>query len=1256
MLIALSRRALVLALATTVTLAVLAGATVAVLRYAVFPQADAFRPRVEALLTRAIGQDVRIGRLEADWRGLRPRFRVTELVLSREGAQDLILPQVEAVLSWWQLLRGEVRLRHLAVERPALTLRRLRDGRFRVAGVVFDPHGRPGGFSDWLLAQGNVEVRDAQLTWLDERRGAPPLVLSGVQFQLVNRAGRHRFALRATPPTQQGSELDLRGAVRRGRDGWGGKFYLAAALPSAQRWRPWLDLPTQLVDGGGRLRAWFDLRAGRPTGLSADLRLARLRLRLAPKLSPLDVTDATVHLSVRSPAGQSKAKGAATVFTIERAGAQLPNGQAVAGLEIRVRSHGPTRHVSLRLPILSLSALGPVAPALPGGVRELAGRAPAGELRDLELAAVQDAGSWRLRSLRTGFDGLALRLPKFTANGLSGHGAWDDGAGRLTLASGRSSLAFAGVFTAPLAFDRLDGELSWRRQDDAILFTLNRLAAANADFAGVAHGHYRWRPGTRGRVDLRARLHRAKVAAVPRYLPAVVPEKVRGWLARALLAGHSHDTRLVLRGDLARFPFADPRHGRFEVTARVEDGVLAYADGWPRVEALGARLAFRGRGMHIERAAGRISGARIEGARAVIDNLGGRDAQLVIEGRASGASSNFLEFLREGPLREHAGPTLGGLQAAGDGRLALRLDIPLRAASKTQLTGEYLFSGNRLAHPARRLSAEDLDGRLNFTRGTLDIQAVGRFLGGHTTLSAQRRPDGDATVRLRGRAQAEALRALWPSPWLRRVRGAADWSADLNTGQSPMWQLRSDLKGLRSDLPAPLAKTADTTLPLRLDARTTGGGVASPLSVEVRLGDRLQAGLRWRRGKLESGAVAVGGKTDGAGRQDGVWLTGKLPFLDLDAWRRQVGGEAGGGGGALAGGRLEVARARLFGRDWHDLDATVWLQPQGTVAQVAAREIEGVMRVGPRRIEAHLARLDLAAVKGAPADTHGRGAKNAAPAAELLPNSGPLPALDLRVDRLHTGERELGGLKLEARPQGRNLLIETLTLTSADGTLSAHGVWRRGASTSTELDFALDLSDAGGFLRRMGYGEALRGGSADLEGRLRWPGGPGALKPARLSGELSLRAEHGRFERIKPGPGRLLGILSLQALPRRVKLDFRDVFSQGFAFDQVSGHLRLRSGVLTSDDFTMLSPAAAVRISGETDLGRETQNLRVKVTPSLEGGVSLATALLGGPVAGLTALVVQKALNDPLSRLVTHEYVVTGTWDETNVEKSRAAD
>jgi uncharacterized protein YhdP len=135
-----------------------------------------------------------------------------------------------------------------------------------------------------------------------------------------------------------------------------------------------------------------------------------------------------------------------------------------------------------------------------------------------------------------------------------------------------------------------------------------------------------------------------------------------------------------------------------------------------------------------------------------------------------------------------------------------------------------------------------------------------------------------------------------------------------------------------------------------------------------------------------------------------------------------------------------------------------------------------------------------------------------------------------------------------------------------------------------------------------------------------------------------------------PGAGRLLGLLSLQSLPQRLSLDFRDIFSEGLAFETIDGRFDIRDGVMKTSDLEMDTPAARVLMRGETNLAEQTQDVVVVVRPSLSNSVALGVTVIN-PIVGAATFVTQKVLGDPLSKLFSYQYHITGTWSDPQVDK-----
>jgi len=280
-------------------------------------------------------------------------------------------------------------------------------------------------------------------------------------------------------------------------------------------------------------------------------------------------------------------------------------------------------------------------------------------------------------------------------------------------------------------------------------------------------------------------------------------------------------------------------------------------------------------------------------------------------------------------------------------------------------------------------------------------------------------------------------------------------------------------------------------------------------------------------------------------------------------------------------------------------------------------------------------------------------AKNEQSAEAVQPGDAlqELPALDIVVDDFVVGVRRFGRLDVQAHNDGGIWRLDKIELLNPAARFSGTGQWQVAKGNRTQLDFALDSSDVGKLLERLGYAGAVRGGKANMLGKLAWSGPPEGLDYATLNGEMQLAASNGQFLKLDPGAaGKLLGLISLQGLPRRFTLDFGDVFSEGFAFDSINGKMTVKDGLMRTDRLQIDGPGARVLMRGEADLKNETQRLNVNVQPELGGSAALGVAVIN-PLAGVATLLAHKMLQNPLNKMFSFEYLITGKWSDPTVER-----
>lgn len=583
-------------------------------------------------------------------------------------------------------------------------------------------------------------------------------------------------------------------------------------------------------------------------------------------------------------------------------------------------------------------------------------------------------------------------------------------------------------------------------------------------------------------------------------------------------------------------------------------------------------------------------------------------------------------------------------------------------------------------------------------------------LGGKAAAPQQLRLQGTATAE--GLRQARELG--FAARLAAYANGTAAYTATLGFRAGiPELLINSNLVGMALTLPDPFAKAADSPLPFRLETSAVKASLVLGSDGVVHAQDQLQLDVgklvnvvyvrdpSGPEARVLRGALAVGLAADESAPlpAEGVAANVNLASVDIDAWSAILSRVAGtdlsatavaatnsasnfngsGSGSSSAPASMgylptSVAlRAReltLGGRKLNNVivgggrEGLLWR------ANLDASEINGYVEyrqssgTNAGRLYARLAKLTIAQST----------AQEVESALEEQPAS--IPALDIVVEDFVLRGKKLGRVEIDAvnvganpsvvaRDTPREWRLNRFNISTPEAALTASGKWANvsvqdvpvGAANNgkerrrTALNFKLDISDAGELLNRFGMKGVVRKGQGKVEGQVAWQGSPITLDYPSLSGKFNVNVENGQFLKTDPGIAKLLGVLSLQSLPRRLTLDFRDVFSEGFAFDFFRGDVNIVQGIAHTNNLQMKGVAAAVLMEGQTDIAKETQSIKAVVVPEINAGSASLVAAYINPVIGLSTFLAQLILRKPLIDAATSELLIDGTWLDPRVTK-----
>ncbi|MDM0106050.1 YhdP family protein [Variovorax sp. J22R24] len=1124
---------------------------------------------------------------------------------------------------------------------------------------------------------------------------------------------------------------------------WDGQLYADLPYIDVTRLGRYVDLDARIREGSGGMRIWADIDDGRLTGGVVDLALSKIDASLAKGLQPLvlrgvtgrlagKMTDQTLEFSttklqfdtsdgMRWPGGnlwfqhtpakeRVPERGAVRADRLDLAAIaliadRLPLGDATRKLIESYEPHGLVEHIDASW---QGSPGAPDKYQLRGRMsnfgiasqrgEHVAAPPPVAEAPAAGRGGPRPAAPPEPPPVPVGTPGVRGATIDFEAN---------QAGGSASLSIAKGALDLPGVFEEPVVpIDQLSTQLQWKLDGEAAQLQVSNLRFSNADAEGEAQASWRTsdpavsRSASRhpGVLDLQGKLMRADGTRVYRYLPLSIPKHTRDYVHDAVTKGTASSVDFKVKGDLHDMPFMDPKHGDFRIAARVADVTFAYVPptlgnkvAWPALNGLSGELVFERAGMLVRNARGRIVGApgiEVTKAEAQIADMSHHAPLLKVDAQAKGPLNELLHA--GAPLTGEAESTLAAMRATGNADYKLRLELPLSSLEKSKVQASVALSDNEVQLSPQAPTLSQAKGTLSFTESGFSLAGVqARALGGAMRVEGSGRFGSaaqDLNFRVQGTATADGLRAVREVDWLSRLAGKATGSTPYALNFSVRdgateFLVTSTLQGLALELPAPLAKTADESMPLRVEKKLVQrearpGSAPSLLHDQISLDLGRVASVVYVRdisgaeARVLRGGIGIGlaAGESAAPPERGVFANLRFTRLDVGAWQSTFGSATRKAPetAAATDGAIDVlsylptiiaVRAQelvLGGRTLHNVVLGGTREGQLWRANVDATELSGYAEYRhdqAGRLYARLARLKIA--------------RSEATAVESLLDEQPstLPALDIAIDDFELFGHRLGRAEIDAVNRGgagREWRLNRLAFINPDATFTAQGTWAAPPGSTpvagrdqrrTSMDFKLEIADAGALLTRFGMKDVVRRGRGRLEGDVQWTGSPFSLDYPSLGGQLQINIESGQFLKADPGMAKLLGVLSLQALPRRLTLDFRDIFSQGFAFDFLRGDVKIDQGVATTNNLQMKGVNAAVLMDGSADLARETQNIRVVVVPEISAGTAALVATAINPAIGIGAFLAQMVLSRPLIAAATQEFQIDGTWTDPKITK-----
>lgn len=1267
------------------------------------PQLERYHEDVEIKMSEVIGQPVSIKGFEVGWRGLGPRLLLHDVRVMDRAGENVLLGFDSALIDISvpdSIYRAQIEFGDFTLMGVELNLERDINGRYSIKGFQL-PDEEEAAAKDsesdslpqadannddqfavlaWVMRQPHLALQDSVIRWRDEISDTE-LVFDQVNFHLLFVDGRHRLGGSIQLPSSMGQEVEVMvdgvGDVAK-PESLDIKFYLRGEGLQFTQWladhpalRKYLGM--RFVNGSAHLELWGHWKEQRLKEIRTDFGLYDIYLAydeyseaMGVTVNRLDSLFGHVVLKMEKDHFQ---------LDIDRL-ISVRDGEVSSPSRIRVAQtkQEDLRELEIAASFARVEDFANIAVAntmLPSELRTTISQLqPRGEVKNAYVKLSLPAEQPPQYFVRAQLKDLGMN-PWKKVPGVEGVDVTvnlDQQGGVADIETYRASLDTQGMFREPLLVDSMFGRLAWEFAEEGLGLDIRQLNVANKDLDIQIDGAVDvFDEDVSPMVNLLLNIKRGNGEATGRYLPVKkMHPKLVDWLDAGILGGEVTSGAMVLQGPIRQFPFEDGS-GRFEVRFNLINGILSYLDGWPRIDEINAEIGFVGNGMDISARSGKMMDTTLENVKVDVESFRHKPfPRLTVDGEVYGKTADALRYVNESPVKHLLGEVTEGAEASGESRIGLFLDIPLKAGEEVLTEGWVTFDESTIAFNQFGVDLDEVSGRLNFNNKGMTAQSVSaKILGQPATLDIHTQEFALDRANLVFQASGETrLRALSERVSLmvfNHIEGKTNWQATLeipirkgDNEAEPSMHVKSDLVGLGVNFPGVLAKKEDVSRRFDLHTQFSADAVVwnfdygeSILSgvFEVTRQDG-EAGLN--RAEMHIGGPAV------LPEKGGFRLAGELDNFNSEQWWPIVFPDNEDEGvkaqKAVVVDQLDfsVAQVDLFGQEIHDVRLNALLTPSGWSADVDSKEIKGNIKV-PQDLKNPII-MDLAHLyiqreepnTGLPeVDSLNDQQKK-----QLDPRE--LPPLSINSVATSFGKAPLGRMQLVTEKTADGIKVQALNLSSTLANMQLSGEWTQNASGEQFASVAGDLQifDLGSLLGGFGYAEAIKHGEGRVQLDINW--NAPLLDPdlASMGGVVSFDFNDGRILEVEPGAGRLFGLLSVQALPRRLMLDFSDLFGKGLAFDFMRGRFDMSQGNAVTDNFTLGGPAADATLHGRVGLGKRDYDQQLKVVPHVTSGLPLAGAVIGGLNVGAAVLLVEKLLKPKIDDATEIYYHITGTWDE----------
>lgn len=1228
---------------------------------ALTPWATQYKAEVEQHLSTLLGEPVTIQSMETGWYWFEPVIKLNQVTVTTAHQETIKLKQLFVGINlfsslWnWQIQPGVLYINDIK-----LTVRQRHD-QWQVDGLMANGQ-QPIQWTDdswqpvlaWILAQQKIIIKHLSLdVHLNDGTFIPARNINLV----IGKSGwGYRIKAKARLRQQVPTALELVAYLTLQPyhiDQTEGQLYLSLKNVVPSQWQGFFSPNRYTVtDGRGDVQVWTDISGGHIEDAQARVDIYRL----------------TLHDNQNQRSNRLDRFKANLAWQLTKDGWQL-SGDHV-GLEINHRHwpqnqflvdyHRPLNAWKIYVKQLIMESLLSLDVPWPESLNPWLAIKPQGVLKDTRLHIKNGAPVFLL----TQFSSLGWEAfgPYPGVDNLSGVLSWQPNEGHVEIDGEHTVIKPTGK--PAVTFLSLNTVLDWKALSHGLRVSLDRLVLRHQDVLFSGNGVLDdVTANDIGHITLTAALSASKAHRWFRYLPAQsLKPKLDAWLKHDVKRIDKVVANININGRGADFPY-DKAEGVFEINGHVSGVDLVFAPRWPLTKDIEAYIQVNQRTFNADVVYADLQGLFLNEANVVINNLGLNRETLLVHTKVDTSAAKARDYVLASPLNKKLS-ALNNLQMSGPLSVDLQLEAALYPENDDILAlGDITFKNNQVKvnHTLENIELNELNGSLQFDHeGVLDSSLQASLLNNPVSLLIEsirdKNPRTEVKIKakttialLRDKLNLSIFELMRGDFWLEGLLVLTENKQDLD-----QFQIKSSLSGLRIDLPPPLNKTADSKAPLTVDIHFNPD---KALRFRINYDARLSADLWFSgpKGKfhLQKGEIRLGSSTARWQEQMGLQIVGSLASFDLRQWldtlaRLPATRSKESLSDAVSFIDLRLKQARIAERNYTDL----------AVQATRLNANEWSIEVEQQRVKANLRyKIKERLLSGVLGHLYWDKSKDRQDKPAALQVSD-MPNLDLRINDFRYDNLNLGQVALKMTRAPHDWQLDYCKIKTPSYQLTATGQWHQDNQVNqTQISVDMQINDLAGSLKRWHISPVVESSLGQIELKGTWPGSYTDFALNKIRGTMALYFKHGRITNLsseteeKLGLGKLLSILSLQTIPRRLKLDFSDLKNDGYSFDILKGSFEVRDGAISTQDSYIDGPVAYASMKGSLDLARQLYDVDLQVSPHITASLPIVATIAGGPVAGVATWVASKIINQGMQKIRAYTYKISGPWKQPVVQQ-----